>query len=179
MEDYVKAFDPPEIARLYTANGSLPVYETEYKGEKIALFVSRVGAPACVAGLEEIIAMGAQKIVLFGCCGILNENATKGKIILPVSAIRDEGTSQYYLPPEDEIETDKNCLKAAEDFYRDLRSPMSWARFGQATLFTGKRPPLSQKKRTGVFGCGNGMRCFYGGRAIQEHTFYSVFVWGR
>ena len=47
IEDYVKACNPPEIARLYTANGSLPVYQAEYKGEKIALFVSRVGAPAC------------------------------------------------------------------------------------------------------------------------------------
>lgn len=76
IDDYVKACKPPEIARLYTANGSLPVYQVEYKGEKIALFVSRVGAPACVAGLEEIIAMGAQKIVLFGCCGVLNENVS-------------------------------------------------------------------------------------------------------
>lgn len=42
IDDYVKACKPPEIARLYTANGSLPVYQVEYKGEKIALFVSRV-----------------------------------------------------------------------------------------------------------------------------------------
>lgn len=147
VEDYVKAFDPPEIARLYTANGSLPVYETEYKGEKIALFVSRVGAPACVAGLEEIIAMGAQKIVLFGCCGILNENVTKGKIILPVSAIRDEGTSQYYLPPEDEIETDKNCLKAAEDFLSGFKIPYVLGKVWTSDAIYRETPALIAKRK--------------------------------
>lgn len=147
VEDYVKAFDPPEIARLYTANGSLPVYETEYKGKKIALFVSRVGAPACVAGLEEIIAMGAQKIVLFGCCGILNENATKGKIILPVSAIRDEGTSQYYLPPGDEIETDKNCLKAAEDFLSGFKIPYVLGKVWTSDAIYRETPALIAKRK--------------------------------
>lgn len=51
-----------KIAYLYTANGTLPVYETEYSGKRIAFFLSRVGAPACVAGLEEVIALGAKKL---------------------------------------------------------------------------------------------------------------------
>ena len=72
-----------------------------------------MGAPACVAGLEEIIQMGAKNIVLFGCCGVLNENATKGKIILPTAAIRDEGTSQYYFPHSEYIKANEEGLKAA------------------------------------------------------------------
>ena len=123
IDDYVKLCNPPEIAQLYTANGSLPVYQIKYKGKKIALFLSRVGAPACAAGLEEIIEMGAQKIVLFGCCGVLNETETKGKIILPTSAIRDEGTSQYYFPHSEEIETDKNSLNIAKDFLNEYNIP--------------------------------------------------------
>ena len=54
---------------------------------------SRVGAPACVAGFEEIVAMGAKKFVLFGCCGVLDDSKADDNIIVPVSAIRDEGTS--------------------------------------------------------------------------------------
>lgn len=114
VNDFVQEFDPPQIARIYTANGCLPVYQTEYKGEKIALFVSRVGAPACVAGLEEIIQMGADNIVMFGCCGVLNDEATKGKIILPSAAIRDEGTSQFYLPYGEEIAVDERSIEIAQ-----------------------------------------------------------------
>ncbi len=147
IEDYVKACHPPEIARLYTANGSLPVYRVEYKGRKIALFVSRVGAPACVAGLEEIIAMGAQKIVLFGCCGILDESATKGKIILPAAAVRDEGTSQYYLPHSDEIEADGECLKAAKNFLTDYNIPFVCGKVWTSDAIYRETPALIAKRK--------------------------------
>ena len=46
-----------KIAELYTANGALPVYKTYYKNQDIAFYLSRVGAPACVAGFEEVVAI--------------------------------------------------------------------------------------------------------------------------
>lgn len=49
-----------KIAELYTANGEIPVYKICYKDTAIAFYLSRVGAPACVAGFEKIIAMGTQ-----------------------------------------------------------------------------------------------------------------------
>lgn len=55
--------------------------------------------PACVAGFEEIIAMGAKKFVLFGSCGVLDDDKVKENIIIPVSAIRDERTSHHYIAP--------------------------------------------------------------------------------
>lgn len=107
-----------KIAYLYTANGTLPVYETEYSGKRIAFFLSRVGAPACVAGLEEVIALGAKKIVLFGCCGVLDQSAVQNKIVIPSAAVRDEGTSYHYIPANDEIHASEysiNILKRCLD----------------------------------------------------------------
>ncbi len=46
VEDYVKECTPPDKAKIYNANGYYPAYQAEYKGEKIALFVSRVGETA-------------------------------------------------------------------------------------------------------------------------------------
>ena len=69
--DKLASLDSVEIIdHLYTANGSVPVYQIIYKNTPIAFYLSRVGAPACIAGIEEIIALGAKKIVLFGSCGI-------------------------------------------------------------------------------------------------------------
>ena len=96
---FAKKNSAEQIAELYTANGVLPVYGIEYAGIRMAFFLSRVGAPACAAGLEEVIAMGARKMVIFGCCGVLDEVAVQDKIIIPSSTIRDEGTSYHYLPP--------------------------------------------------------------------------------
>lgn len=102
IKDFVKNNAARVIANLYSANGTIPVYEIKYADNRMGLFLSRVGAPACAAGLEEIIALGAKKIVLFGCCGILNQSIADGKIILPSSAIRDEGTSYHYFSGSEE-----------------------------------------------------------------------------
>ena len=48
-----------QIASLYTANGTLPVYQIRYQGVDIAFYLSRVGAPACVVGFEEVVATKA------------------------------------------------------------------------------------------------------------------------
>lgn len=36
--------------------------------------------------------MGAKKFVLFGSCGVLDDGKVKDRIIIPVAALRDEGT---------------------------------------------------------------------------------------
>ena len=70
-----------KIAELYSANGTLPVYQINYKNTEIAFYRSMVGAPACVACFEEILAMGAKKFVLFGSCGVLNDNMIKDTLL--------------------------------------------------------------------------------------------------
>ena len=103
-----------KIAELYTANGMIPVYKIRYKDTDIAFYLSRVGAPACVAGFEEVIAMGAKKFVLFGSCGVLDDDKVKDNIIIPVSAVRDEGTSYHYIAPSPEIEADPHSVQILE-----------------------------------------------------------------
>ena len=108
-----------KIAELYTANGMIPVYKIRYKDTDIAFYLSRVGAPACVAGFEEIIAMGAKKFVLFGSCGVLDDDKVKDNIIIPVSAVRDEGTSYHYIAPSHEIEADTHSIQILENVLTD------------------------------------------------------------
>lgn len=110
IKDFIEQNKSRIIANLYSANGILPVYEIEYAGKKMGLFLSRVGAPACAAGLEEIIAMGAKKIILFGCCGVLDQSRVGNKIIIPSSAVRDEGTSYHYAAADEEISADRASI---------------------------------------------------------------------
>ena len=81
----------------------IPIYELNFQGQKIAFFNSYVGASGCVAILEDIIAMGAENILVFGTCGVLDSNIKETSIIIPTSAIRDEGTSYHYAPSASEI----------------------------------------------------------------------------
>ncbi|MCI9307744.1 MAG: nucleoside phosphorylase [Lachnospiraceae bacterium] len=112
IEKYAAREGVTKIAELYTANGALPVYRTVYGGTPIAFFLSRVGAPACAAGLEEIIAIGAGKIVLFGSCGILDESRMEGRFLIPTAAVREEGTSFHYAPESKEIPMEPSSVQA-------------------------------------------------------------------
>ena len=65
--------------------------------------MSRVGAPSCVVQYEELFAMGLEKAVVFGTCGVLDKNIEDLAIIIPNMAIRDEGTSYHYMKASRDI----------------------------------------------------------------------------
>lgn len=91
------------IGKWSCANCELPLYEIIYNGNKIGFIMSLVGASATVAEYEELFAMGVENILVFGTCGVLDGNISDCSVIVPSSAVRDEGTSYHYLPESDEI----------------------------------------------------------------------------
>lgn len=103
MDRYIETFKGEKIAEISNANGRIPIYKITYKGIEIALFMSLVGAPACTIAYEEILAMGLEKLIMFGTCGVLDRNIKDLAIILPTAAIRDEGTSYHYMKSSEEI----------------------------------------------------------------------------
>ena len=54
------------IAGTKDVDGHWPVYEVTYKGRRFALYKARLGAPACVGSFEDIIPMGAKRIIVLG-----------------------------------------------------------------------------------------------------------------
>lgn len=55
-----------------------------------------VGAPMAVMALEKLIALGAKRIYLLSCCGVLDEELTVGDLLIGGKAFCGEGTSGYY-----------------------------------------------------------------------------------
>ena len=104
FQKIVSILDGKEIAHTRDVDGIWPVYEVTYKGKRLALYKARLGAPACVGCFEDIIPMGARRIILLGNCGVLDTNIEDCGIIIPTRAIRDEGTSYHYAPPADYID---------------------------------------------------------------------------
>jgi uridine phosphorylase len=92
-----------QIAAQRSEIGEHPVYELDVAGRRLALFHPGVGAPLVAGLLEEVICLGARKFVACGGCGVLDRKIAAGHIIVPVSAVRDEGTSYHYLPPSREV----------------------------------------------------------------------------
>jgi len=66
----------------------------------LVLKVPGFGAPTAVMTLEELAAYGIKTFVNIGAAGGLQENMSIGDIVICDRAIRDEGTSDHYLPVE-------------------------------------------------------------------------------
>ena len=99
-----------KISEFTSSIESIPIYGMKYNDVYVSFYKSAVGASACAIHLEKIIAKGIRTVVMFGSCGVLDKEISDGHFIIPVSAIRDEGTSYHYVPASQEIEMDNESV---------------------------------------------------------------------
>jgi uridine phosphorylase len=93
-------------------DGAHPIYEIEFKGERLAFFHPGIGAPLSAALLEDVIALGCKKFLACGGAGVLVKDIAVGNLIVVSGAIRDEGVSYHYLPPGREVVADQAGMNA-------------------------------------------------------------------
>lgn len=91
-----------------------PLYEIEFAGKRLAVLHPGVGAPLAAGLLEETIAFGCRKFIACGGAGVLDKTIAVGHIIIPSSAVRDEGTSYHYLPSGREVNASPAGVAAIE-----------------------------------------------------------------
>ncbi|MBQ4898733.1 nucleoside phosphorylase [Paenibacillus sp. Marseille-P2973] len=104
-----------EVACLHCETVDLPIYEAYYQGKKVHITLGYLGAAGSAGFLEELIAYGFQKFIVCGGAGVLKKDIAVGHVIVPVSAVRDEGVSYHYIKPSREIECNLDVLKIIED----------------------------------------------------------------
>ena len=79
---------------------SMAYLSTAIDGKQISVFGTPFGAPQAAVILERLIAMGARKILAFGCCGSLQPDLQVGHLVIPTDALSEEGTSAHYALPK-------------------------------------------------------------------------------
>jgi uridine phosphorylase len=102
------------IKHLKSEIGTHPIYELEVEGKRLAVFHPGVGAPLAAGLLEEVIALGCKNFIACGGAGVLDSTLAVGHAIVPVAAVRDEGTSYHYLPPGREVNASRQGVAALE-----------------------------------------------------------------
>ena len=71
-----------------------------YKGVPIGAISSGVGAPGLEIATQEFATIGGKTIIRVGTCGALRAEIEPGDLIVPVAAVRRDGTTDRYLPLE-------------------------------------------------------------------------------
>jgi len=77
-----------------------PICEVTIEGRPIVIALASVGAPAAAALFETMIAIGCTTFVAVGSSGGLVPELPPGTVVVPDAAIRDEGVSYHYAPPD-------------------------------------------------------------------------------
>ena len=113
LEELVREQNLSPIAHLHSEIVDLPIYRLERRGEPVCIALPFATSPGAVCTLEDLHALGAEKFVVCGGAGCLTPGLELGRIILPVSAVRDEGASYHYLEPGREAACPAEGLAAA------------------------------------------------------------------
>ena len=115
LKRLIESEDVYQGGYLKSINGHHPWYIYGQGPSKLAVMLAPIGAPMIVGQLEELAARGFKNFIILGSCGVLDRSIEADKIILPSSALRDEGTSYHYAPPSDEIAYDETLLLTMEE----------------------------------------------------------------
>ena len=112
IEKVVSEHDAKMLVENRWEDGPHPVYEIEYREQRLAFFHPGIGAAQAAGLLEEVIAFGCNTFIACGGCGVLEKEIAAGHLIVVSAAVRDEGVSYHYLPPAREVRADENVLKS-------------------------------------------------------------------
>jgi uridine phosphorylase len=100
------------VAYLKSEMGKNPIYEIKAGKKRVAVLHPGVGSALAAGFMEEAIAMGGRKIIACGGAGVLRKDLALGHLIVPTSAVRDEGASYHYLPPSREVRPHSQAVSA-------------------------------------------------------------------
>jgi uridine phosphorylase len=91
----------------------------------IALAGPLLGAPQSVMVLEKLIALGTERIWVLGWCGSLQPSIKIGSLVIPTTALCEEGTSAHYQVIEENRQTSPLLTERIENALVRARMPFS------------------------------------------------------
>jgi len=140
IEKVLSEYEYTTLTSMRSEGFSIDVNELVYKGEKIVLVQSLPGAPIAASIIEQLTALGCRKYIACGGCGVLEKDMSVGHLIIPTSAVRDEGTSYHYLPPAREISMDERAVQAIESALKEQNAPYIKAKTWTTDAFYRETP---------------------------------------
>ena len=133
IDRYAQEVEADCVGEFVSATKTYPVYVMDYKGEKVCLAQAPVGSAPAAQFMDWLIGYGVEQIISTGTCGVLadiEENA----FLVPVRALRDEGTSYHYAAPSRYMDVHVEAISAIEQVLEQLGIPyeevMTWTTDG-------------------------------------------------
>jgi len=85
-------------AELKANNREHRTFTGTYKGVRISVTSTGMGCPSAAIAAEELINIGAKVLVRIGSSAALRDNVKIGDLLVSTGAMKNEGTSRFYVP---------------------------------------------------------------------------------
>ena len=109
--------EPKKIAH----NREYITYTGKLFGEKVSVSSTGMGCPSTAIAIEELKMAGADTFIRVGTSGTMQNFIEPGDLIIAWGAIRDEYTSQQYIPLEFPAVADLDVTLALRQAARDIK----------------------------------------------------------
>jgi len=94
----IKIAEFMDSAREVARNREFLTYTGEYKGIPVSVTSTGIGCPSAAIAVEELANVGAEVFIRVGTSAGIQPEVKPGNIVIPNGAMRNEGTSYYYVP---------------------------------------------------------------------------------
>lgn len=113
---YLKQFAEWNGTQIVDPNANMPCATSD----GITMINFGMGSPNAAIIMDLLSAIQPKAVLFLGKCGTLKEKNKVGDLILPIAAIRGEGTSNDYFPPEVPALPAFNLQRAVSTTVRDF-----------------------------------------------------------
>ena len=141
LDNFVQKYSAEKINSYDSEMRIFPVFKTVYKNVEICLIQAAVGSASISMMTDFLIGYGMKKLIACGGCGVLTD-IPAGDIIIPVSALRDEGASYHYLPPSREITLDSDVIELIKQTLNEFNTPYIEAKTWTTDAFYRETPDM-------------------------------------
>jgi uridine phosphorylase len=100
------------------------MYVIKVDGNDCGIIPRTIGGPYAVLVAEQLRISGAEVVIGLASAGRVLDSLPLPSLIIATSAVRDEGTSYHYLPPEETIHTSDGIAESLETELCDLDLPV-------------------------------------------------------
>lgn len=98
-------------------------------GEKVSVVSTGIGGPSAAIAVEELIKCGAHTFIRIGTSGGIDRKVVGGDLLVASAAVRGDGTSKEYLPPDYPAAADFQVLKALDEAASELSEDTDGKRY--------------------------------------------------
>ena len=97
FKDYVEKFAERFSVEIY---GEGRAMQAATNSDGLTIINYGIGSPNAATIMDLLVAVQPKGVLFLGKCGGLKDSSEIGNFILPIGAIRGDGTSNDYFPPE-------------------------------------------------------------------------------